>query len=138
MVRLNEKKRRQGLTYAAVTLLIIALPIVVVLGVGRGVDVLTAEVVRMKERKKEKRGGGLTAALVITLPIVVIVGGTVGVNIGVGVVGGCWVMPCGVLCGGGGGVSWVHRGCVVVVVVGWVVWLNEPNVGSNLVMQLVT
>ena len=68
--------------------------------------------------------GGLTIALIITLPIVVVavvvvVGGDVGVNIGISVVVGCWV---------------VRR----VVVVGWVVRLNKPNVGSDLVMRLVT
>ena len=41
------KKKTQGLTYAAVTLLIIALPIVVVLSMG----IATAEVVRMNEQK---------------------------------------------------------------------------------------
>ena len=58
MVRLNEKEKRWwGLTYAAVTLLIIALLVVVVLGVGMGVGV-TAEVVKMNEKKKEKKPGG--------------------------------------------------------------------------------
>ena len=56
-MRLNEKKRQQGLTYAAITLLVIALPIVVVLGVGMGVGVPAAEVVRMN-KKNEKKGGG--------------------------------------------------------------------------------
>ena len=79
-----------------------------------------------KKQTKQNKRGGLTIALIITLPVVVVtvvivVGGDVGVNIGVSVVVGCWV---------------VHR--VVVVVVGWVVRLKEPNVGSGLVTRPVT
>ena len=47
-MRLNKKETKErGLTYAPITLLIIALPVVVVLGIG----VTAAEVVRMKEKR---------------------------------------------------------------------------------------
>jgi hypothetical protein len=66
-----------------------------VLGVGMGVGVTAAEVVKMNERKKTRKEGGLTVALVI-LPIimfVVVVGG----NVGIGVVVVVWLR-----CHGGG------------------------------------
>ena len=48
MVRLNKKeKKERGLTYAPVTLLVIALPILMVTGMG----IAAAEVVRMKKKK---------------------------------------------------------------------------------------
>ena len=53
VVRLNKKeKKEQGLTYAPVALLVIALPVAVVPGMG----IAAAEVVRMKERKKRVGG----------------------------------------------------------------------------------
>ena len=61
-----KKKKRRGLTYAAVTLLVITLPIVVVLGMGMGVGIAAAEVVRINNKKG---GEGLTIALVITHPL---------------------------------------------------------------------
>ena len=52
-MRLNKKeKKERGLTYAPVTLLVIALPVAVVPGMG----VAAAEVVRMKEKKKRVGG----------------------------------------------------------------------------------
>ena len=64
-----------------------------------------------------------------------VVGGDVGVDVSM-VVGCCvvwwwWWWWCVV-------VVVVVVGWVMVVVVGWVVRLNKPNVGSNLVMWLVT
>jgi hypothetical protein len=56
VVRLHEKEKRwSGLTYTAVTLLIITLPVIVILGVGMGIA--AAEVVKINE-KKNKKGGG--------------------------------------------------------------------------------
>ena len=56
---MKEKEKWRGLTYAAVTLLVIVLPVVVVLGVGVGVA--AADVVRMNKKKKQKKKrGGLT------------------------------------------------------------------------------
>ena len=113
-----KEKKRWGLTCAAVTLLVIALPIVVVLGMGVGVA--AAEVVRMNERKQKSGGTHHCPHHHPTHRR------------------GCCGRGRGWGCGHRRGSCWVMHRRVVVVVVGWVVWLNEWNMGSDLVTWLVT
>ena len=133
-MRQGKVRRRQGLSYAAVTLLITALPVIVVLGMGMGEGITTAEVVRMNKKKKTITKGG-THCCPRHHP-------THHCGHGRGQECGHWHWRQH---GSGGG------GCivvvvvvvivvlmVVVVVVVWVVRLNELNVGSNLVMQPIT